>query len=228
MNEYLAASRVLFVLGAGASVRLGMPTTKSLLAELCDSTPEGSLAAEMRQSAAYRFRIPEDAVNIEDFLEHLYELKTLLWLAQHSLLPRLLPNLTANSPVLGSADERLSSLQRYVYELLHHRCGDCSGIEVDNLWKPVLDCASSLQPIVPIFTLNYDWTFEKLAIERTTRYELVDGFELLGGEWDAHRFVSAQPTPGKVTMALFKLHGSTSWLLGGTVKSMGSFKVEWR
>jgi hypothetical protein len=162
-NEYLDASRVVFVLGAGASVPIGMPTTVQLREKLCDKTPDGQVAAEIHQSAAYRFRISEADVNIEDFLEHLYELQLLLWLAQRCSLPTLLPDLTANSPILGSADGTLTRVQRRVYQLLHETCGDCSGKKVSALWRPVLDVVSSRQPVVPIFTLNYDWSFEKLA-----------------------------------------------------------------
>ncbi|MGC2656976.1 MAG: hypothetical protein WA324_03290, partial [Bryobacteraceae bacterium] len=79
------------------------------------------------------------------------------------------------------------------------------------------------QLVVPIFTLNYDWTFEKLAIEVANRYRLIDGFELLGGAWDPSRFLNIDPEPGRTNIALFKLHGSTNWLPGGPVKSTGSF-----
>ena len=94
------SARVIFVLGAGASVPLGMPTTTSLLAKLENKTRLGKLAAEVHKSAAYRFRIGHDVTNIEDFFEHLYELQLLLWLARRSEVPTLLPNFTsAQAPV---------------------------------------------------------------------------------------------------------------------------------
>src|SRR6266851_4034526 len=147
----------MFILGAGASVPLGMPTMVELRRRLCDETPEGRVAAELHQSAAYRFRVSEDAINIEDFVKHLYELQLLLWLAQHSSFPNLLPNLTATAPVLAAGNETVERVQQRVYKLLHDTCGDCSGLEVDDLWRPILLHVSSRQPVVPIFTLNYDW-----------------------------------------------------------------------
>ena len=84
MAQNLNASRVMFILGAGASVPLGMPTTVDLRKALCDDTPEGRAAAEIHRSAAYRFRISDEDINIEDFLEHLYELQLMLWLARRS------------------------------------------------------------------------------------------------------------------------------------------------
>jgi hypothetical protein len=213
----------MFILGAGASVPLGMPTTVDLRKALCDDTPEGRAAAEIHRSAAYRFRISDEDINIEDFLEHLYELQLMLWLARRSEMPVLLPGFTANDPVPAAADDMLRVVHHRVYQLLHDKCGDCSGRKVDTLWRPVLKSLSGRQAVIPIFTLNYDWTFEKLAIEETARYRLIDGFELLGGAWDSGRFADIKPEAGKTNIALFKLHGSTNWLPGGPVKSMGSF-----
>ena len=122
----------------------------------------------------------------------------------------------------ASARKDLSDIQLNAYRLLHRTCGDCSGAKVDALWRPILECVSGQQPVVPIFTLNYDWTFEKLAIENPQRYHLTDGFEVLGGNWDAERFATMRPSRKKINLALFKLHGSTCWL--GGMKSMGRFE----
>jgi hypothetical protein len=220
----LDSCRLMFVLGAGASVPLGMPTTKSLLEKLENKTRLGQLAAEIHRSAAYRFRIPVDSINIEDFFEHLYELQLLLWFARRSQLPTLLPGFTtAQEPVTEAADKHLAEIQLNAYRLLHRTCGDCRGAKVDALWRQIFEFVSGHQLVVPIFTLNYDWTFEKLAIENARRYQLTDGFELLGGTWDAERFAKMRPSQKKINLALFKLHGSTCWL--GGMKSMGRFEA---
>jgi hypothetical protein len=216
----------MFVLGAGASVPLGMPTTKSLLQKLENKTRLGRLAAEIHKSAAYRFRIAVDDVNIEDFFEYLYELQLMIWFAQRSELPTLLPGFTARATVTDIARKDLSAIQLNADRLLHRTCGDCSGAKVDALWRPIFEFVSGQQPVVPIFTLNYDWTFEKLAIEKPQRYHLTDGFELLGGNWDAERFAKMRPARKKINLALFKLHGSTCWL--GGMKSMGRFEARTR
>jgi hypothetical protein len=109
----------------------------------------------------------------EDFFEHLYELQLLLWFAQRSELPTLLPGFTtARAPVTESANKVLAEIHLQAYRLLHRTCGNCRGAKVDALWRPILEFVSGHQPIVPIFTLNYDWTFEKLAIENADRYHL--------------------------------------------------------
>lgn len=218
-----ASDPTVFLLGAGASVPLGMPTTQDLRRRLCDRSSIGRFATEVHRSAAYRFRISEDDVNVETFLEHLYELKLLVWLARRSNVPTLLPELTsAGSAISAAADDKLDRLEARVFALVETTCGDCDGAAAERLWRKILAFVSRQQPRVPIFTLNYDWTFERLAIQRSKRYELTDGFELLGGEWNPRRF-SATPVAGKINIALFKLHGSTTWVGEGPIKSLASF-----
>jgi hypothetical protein len=122
---------IVFILGAGASAPLGMPTTIRLREALCDQTPEGRAAAEIHRSAVYRFRVGDRDINIEDFLEHLYELQLMMWLARRSNLPHLLAGFTANEAVPVAADDMLASVHRRVYRLSHETCGDCSGRKVD-------------------------------------------------------------------------------------------------
>lgn len=214
---------MIFVLGAGASVPLGMPTTKSFLDGLCNDRTVGRTATEIRTSAAYRFRVGVDDINIEDFLQHVYELQLMVWFARRSSVPRLLPRFTGLSRIAASADQHLSELLESVFARLHESCGDCSGARVNEIWHPILQRASIVQPTIPIFTLNYDWTFEKLAIEHMRQYQLLDGFELLGGEWNPKRF-SAKPSAKRINVSLFKLHGSTNWIGEGPTKSMGRFE----
>jgi hypothetical protein len=121
------------------------------------------------------------------------------------------------------ANAALGRIVRRALAMLHESCGDCDGRKAYRLWKPILDAVALKQQIAPIFTLNYDWTFEKLAIEQKQRYHLVDGFELLGGTWSSRRLSRIDVRPGKTTIALFKLHGSTNWLPGLT-KSLGRFE----
>ena len=217
-----SSAPVIFLLGAGASVPLGMPTTDQLRAQLCDETELGMLASEIHRSAAYRFRIGEDDVNIETFLEHLYEIKLLIWLAQRSNLPTLIPNFTADARVVANANESLADVEARVFGLVRESCGDCDAPSAEMLWSEVLQIVARRQAAVPVFTLNYDWTFERLAIDFPSKYELVDGFELLGGVWDPARFTSV-PVAGKTNIRLFKLHGSTNWVGEGPIKSLASF-----
>lgn len=213
---------VIFLLGAGASVPLGMPTTDDLRRRLCNRSKAGRLATEIHKSAAYRFRMSAEDVNLETFLEHLYEIRLLIWLARRCNLPRLLPNITALSQLTSTADKEIDDIEGRVFSLVRETCADCSAPAADKLWRRVLGSVSARQLRIPIFTLNYDWTFERMAIQFPKRYELVDGFELLGGSWDSRRF-DAKPVTGKINLSLFKLHGSTNWVGDGPVKSLAKF-----
>jgi hypothetical protein len=150
----------------------------------------------------------------------------LVWLAKRSSLPTLLPSLS-DFPQLSSADDVLQNVQRRAYRTLHETCGDCSGAKVDKLWRPILRAVAAYQPAIPIFTLNYDWTFEKLAVEKGTQYQLIDGFQPLGGEWKPNRFTNVKIDSAKTVIALFKLHGSTCWLPGAPTKIMAKFDEDW-
>jgi hypothetical protein len=144
----LDSCRLIFVLGAGASVPLGMPTTKTLLAKLESNTRLGKLAAEVHKSAAYRFRIGVDDVNIEDFFEYLYELELMIWFAQRSDLPTLLPGFTsAQAPVTDAARKDLSAIKLNAERLLHRTCGDVSGAKVDALWRPIRELPASVHAL---------------------------------------------------------------------------------
>jgi hypothetical protein len=65
----------------------------------------------------------------------------------------------------------------------------------------------------PVFTTNYDWTFERVVERLKQRITAgVDGFVMkpMGSIWDAqvfHRLKGAR----RWQFVLFKLHGSTSW-----------------
>src|SRR4029450_1843948 len=98
----------------------------------------------------------------------------MIWFAQRSELPTLLPGFTARATVTDIARKDLSAIHFNADRLLHRACGDCSGAKGDALWRPILEFVSGQQQVVPIFTLNYDWTFEKLAIENLQRYHLTE------------------------------------------------------
>ena len=92
------------------------------------------------------------------------------------------------------------------------------------MWGGLLSAIMRRQAVISIFTLNYDWTFEKLAIENRDDYRLADGFELLGGQWNAERLAGFQAQASRINIGLFKLHGSTNWLSEGLIKSLGAFQ----
>jgi len=227
VNKHIAKQPIVFFLGAGSSVPLGMPTTLGFRRVLLNRSrkDEKRLINALYSSAAYRYRIPEDSINLEEFLEFLHELRLGLWIVSHSRLSKPLSSTFAQIPFdsWAEADLNVNSIRWRVLELLHEVCGDCSGQKVSELWEPILSELQCLTTVFPIFTLNYDWTFEKLCTVRESRFRLTDGFSsLLGGDWSSNHFARFEPSQHRIDICLFKLHGSTCWV--GGIKSLGSFE----
>jgi hypothetical protein len=225
-NRHIVAQPIVFFLGAGSSVPLEMPTTIGFRRVLLNrSSKEGKrLVNALYRSAAYRYRIPEDSINLEEFLEFLHELRLGLWIVSHSRLSNPLSSTLSKIPFdsWAEADLKINSIRWTILELLHEVCGDCSGQRASDLWEPILSELQCFAMVFPIFTLNYDWTFEKLCILRENRFRLTDGFSsALGGDWSSDHFAKFKPSQDRVDICLFKLHGSTCWV--GNIKSLGSF-----
>ncbi len=148
----------------------------------------------------------------------------LLWLLSRSNLSSTLNPTLGNIPVDSWSEAELTvNLARWkTLEVLHEVCGDCSAPRVQGIWEPFFDDLETHASVFPIFTLNYDWTFEKLCIASEDRYRLADGFSsLMGGSWAARHFSGFSPSKKKTDICLFKLHGSTCWV--GGIKSLGAF-----
>ena len=226
VNKNIVAQPIVFFLGAGSSVPFGMPTTLSFRRVLLNRSrkDEKRLINALYRSAAYRYRISEDGINLEEFLEFLHELRLGLWLVSRSKLTTPLSSTLAKISVdsWAETDLKVNTVRWRILEVLHEVCGDCSGQKVAELWEPLLGKLQCFTTVFPIFTLNYDWTFEKLCIAREDRFRLTDGFSsALGGDWSSDHFTKFDPSQERIDICLFKLHGSTCWV--GGIKSLGSF-----
>jgi len=226
INKVISRQPIVYFLGAGSSVPLGMPTTTSFRQVLLrrSNAEEKRIIKALYSSAGYRYGLPEEAINLERFLEFLHELRLGLWLLSKSNLS------TSISPALGQvpfdswaeADLNVNLVKWKVLETLHEVCGDCSGQKVRELWEPLFKELQSVTSVFPIFSLNYDWAFEKLCLTVESDFRLSDGFSsLLGGQWSPKHYLDFKPSKKRIDICLFKLHGSTCWV--GGIKSLGSF-----
>ena len=226
INKAIPKQPIVFFLGAGSSVPLGMPTTMSFRRVLLSKSnaKEKQIINALYSSAANRYRLTTEDINLEEFLEFLHELRLGLWLLSRSnLSPTISPTLGKISyDSWAEVDLSVNIVRWKTLEVLHEVCGDCSAPNVQKLWEPLFDGLRTFASIFPIFTLNYDWAFERLCIASEDRYKLTDGFSsALGGNWAAQRFSRFKPSQKKTDICLFKLHGSTCWI--GEIKSLGSF-----
>jgi len=224
VNKHIATQPIVFFLGAGSSVSLGMPTTLSFRQVLLNRSCKEDrwLITALYKAAACRYRLSEDSINLEQFLEFLHELRLGLWILSRSRLSKPVSSALAKIPFdsWAEADLKVNSVRWRILELLHEVCGDCSGQKVNQLWEPILTELQCVTNVFPIFTLNYDWAFEKLCIAHEDHFRLTDGFpSALGGNWSSGRFAKFEPSQNQVDICLFKLHGSTCWV--GDIKSLG-------
>ncbi len=129
-NEQIVSQPVVFFLGDGSSVPLGMPTTLSFRRVLLGKSnrSEKRLINALYSSAAYRYRIPEDSINLEEFQEFLHELRLGLWILARSNLPETVNPTLAAVPLDSflETDRQINSVRWKVLETLHEVCGDCS------------------------------------------------------------------------------------------------------
>ena len=226
LNGSICSQPVAFFLGAGSSVPLGMPTTLSFRKTL-EAQSDKAQKAQIKSlftSAAYRYRMSEDSIDLETFLEFLHELRLGLWLVARSNISDVIsPEIAQlDGDAFAEADRKVNGIRWKILEVLHSACGDCPGAKVDELWGPLLSELSKHSTVFPIFTVNYDWAFEKLCITSEDRYSLTDGFSgTLGGHWGEEHFTRFTPSADKIDICLFKLHGSTCWV--GDIKSLGPF-----
>jgi len=226
LSDGITKQPVVFFLGAGSSVPLGMPTTLSFRKVLVKKSGRKGreIINALYKSAAYRYHTSEDHINIEDFLEFLHELKLGLWILSSSEIGDPISRTLSTIPreSWNEAALKVTQLQWTIYRLLHETCGDCSPQRVGELWNPIINGLGDLTTVFPIFTLNYDWTFERLCIAYDDLFRLTDGFtSALGGNWSPERFLRFTPSPDRVDICLFKLHGPTCWV--GDIKSLGAF-----
>jgi len=226
LNKAITKQPIVFFLGAGSSVPLRMPTTSSFRKVLLkkSNAEEKRLINALYESAAYRYRLQVEDINLERFLEFLHELRLGLWLLSRS---KLSPSISLKLGQIAfdswaEADLNVNLVRWKILEILHEVCGDCSGQKVRELWEPLIKALQGFTSVFPIFSLNYDWAFERLCLTMEDEFKLLDGFSsLLGGEWASEHLSKFRPSKKRSDVCLFKLHGSTCWV--GGIKSLGSF-----
>lgn len=228
VNKLIYTQPIVFFLGAGSSVPLGMPTTLSFRQVLLSKSSkiEKLTINALYKMAAYRYRVSENDINLEQFLEFLHELRLGFWILSRSSLSKHVSATLSkiNSSSWADADRKVNRVRWKILEVLHDVCGDCSGQRAAELWDPLLFEFQRYTKVFPLFTLNYDWTFEKACIAHEDRFRLTDGFSgSLGGAWSSGYFAEFQPSEDRVDICLFKLHGSTCWV--GDIKSLGPFSI---
>jgi hypothetical protein len=243
MNKYrdlITQSKILLLLGAGASQPLGIPTMKEFWPQI-----KWNAENKMMWDAIDALRKIEEVYAINNVdkspdLEHL-----LLLLDTYNQYYGIM----FHDPVFGFRFDEASKYNRpihdetqkeikpknYLEDYVRYAWSYSAGVaslydalyrlmaalywqelepgSVVSLYNPLLNLFSSEMqlPLAPIFTTNYDNAIEKYC--EFTQTDLEYGFTTLGArnKWNSYSFSQYIPPRGKFGIVLFKLHGSLSW-----------------
>lgn len=224
-NQHITSSSIILLVGAGASAPLGFATTKGArtLLEAQLEEPERTKLRDLYKTVARRYKVGEDWVNIEYLLESINEMRLGCWLLAHNEVPQSVHSAAKDLEFdkLMHIESELKKMWETVLDVLYKHFGQVDGTKTLQHWKWLLSRLGGERAILPVFTTNYDWAFEELAIASGGAVRLLDGFSgLRGGDWSRQYFDNFVPSEN-LDLCLFKLHGSTCWYPGGPIKSLG-------
>jgi hypothetical protein len=188
----LGGYRVVFLLGAGASVAAGVPTAIKFVVDFAESIKSdvalsGALEELRRLSVAW---VAEEPATRQFDIESLYETLESIESRGQSLL-----DYSRTPPIERDvAHSLLERLREFIVDRMF--------VATENVrhLSPIVDLVGSGSPI-DVFTTNYDTSIELACDRRRIRWE--DGFGLY---WDASMFKKSS-----VELRLVKLHGSVLW-----------------
>lgn len=207
-STYKALSRtgVLVLTGAGASVPLGMPAMDrfsdlltqqggELLAQFIP--PTGKSAWNDLEELLERLTFYEEVKN-----RYATDRNMQLWVGFQ------------NQRQTGALAERLKS---QIFEAIIRRLGILDDAAIakavsiyPSLYESLLKAAGNRPPVLPIFTTNYDLTFEALRDRNPRSFKICTGIKSIAetSEWHQENY----QTQNRYEFAIFRLHGCSHWM----------------
>lgn len=227
LNANIIHSRHVLFVGAGASEPLGLRPTRPFLELLPErlallivrdlrvGIEEGRAATYFNpffDQAAQHFKVAlPDSEVVLDYIDDLA--KACRELNSSPPVFRQLAGTIGNSGFHTQWAEMLSKVRSCIQEVMVVHYSRVDRKLAWRIYKPLLQLLCAEGQTLPLCTTNYDWAFECLAEESAEYLKLEDGFERkpLGECWSRQVFDDFHPDPQRINLALFKLHGSTSW-----------------
>lgn len=205
--------RLTILLGAGASIFAGAPST-TRLTEIVGMRPiTRAILSTLRSDGATRNANYEDAFHV---LEQLEALKSP---APDRASASLRPFLQAFDEIGGVATDR-ESVRRERFEFMETIAGAFGGVDYDTSWRTLADVFGVFlaEFNLDIFTLNYDLLAD-VAVEglsRMTGKQWYNGFGSMVRGCDASfnpaQYASWNPAWGPKYLTLQHLHGSLRYV----------------
>jgi hypothetical protein len=242
MNKYqnlIAQSKIVLLLGAGASQPLGIPTMKEFWPKIkwrAEHMMWDARDALRRIEEVYAINSIEKSPDLEQLLALLDKYGQYYNIMFNDPILGLKSNEAFKywGPVYNEAKKEIRTkkyLEDYVryarwysggvrslYDALYQSMvalywQELEPSSVISLYDPLINLLSSETklPFISIFTTNYDNAIEKYC--EYTQTDLECGFVTLGArnKWNRYSFSQYDPPKDKFGIVLFKLHGSLSW-----------------
>jgi hypothetical protein len=200
----LKKSKALVLTGAGASVPLGMPAMDGLF-NLID-TQHHPLAKDIISATS------QGTNDLEFLLGKLTFYETVLQQVSQDRVFHTWAKLDHNRRNLGA---QAQELKEHIFERIVRRYGRLSmaGVEVATkiflpLFLRLLSAAETSPPVLPIFTTNYDLTFEAISLKEPD-FRICNGMqpEGMSFHWDPTGYRNRD-----YSFAIFRMHGCSHWM----------------
>lgn len=197
-------SRVIVLAGAGASAPLGMPTMDEFfkLLNFKDSFLEGAFSA-----------LDAPQKDIEGILGRLAYYEALQdQVLRDDNLRKVVSGVDGIKGLASAAKvcrERIFDRIVATYGRLSNEAKTKAESLYKNFYLTLLESAGNDPRVLPIFTTNYDLTFEAIR-ERSPDFGFCTGLSLQGEDriWDPLAYEMAKDHP----FAIFRLHGCSHWM----------------
>lgn len=200
-------SRMLFLVGAGGSIPLGIPGMAGLAADFESSLSRNSWEASIL-SALKQYGAGSD---LEELLQLANEICEFPESELAAFVDDVIRGSKGSSASLSSYRRRrtnrgksVADFRNSLLEDLTARCLQFDRDEASRVYGPlVAELASSG---TPVYTTNYDGVFEYVAADQNIG--LADNFQQKKGRWFWDETLESFAKPG---LKLIKLHGSVYW-----------------
>ena len=220
MSEAIVNAPIIVFAGAGASAHLGYPTAAEFLERLNKKVDalDDDFAQKLWHSALpARGNTKADFEDIYDWLEAVSESARVLRVRCTELSEED-PEQTQNC-----AEDLKELIEKEIVETYGTQHWGASSGNVSSCWGEFIE---AIHPgngqVVPIFTTNYDISFEYLSPELRDEYGIYveDAFNRDDREcpWLRDRPTDFEPDEGERHAWVFRLHGCVAWQRGGRIK----------
>ena len=209
--------KVIVFAGAGASARLGMPTTPQFVEKLNGIWP----GAKTLIQQCRKYRVPTGDRRTDNEPVDAEELRDwLLAIEEHA---ETLDVLSTTPPYGrdGKGGARQAGAQNFVKEIrirfddiIRETYGEVNGGQAYNHYAIFLNALMEFDvSLLPFFTTNYDLVLESLGDYQDFAWRIETGVERQGTSSVLNMDLFKNTSPNRPTINLFKLHGSTDWWL---------------